>query len=141
MFYNTLYSLYMPFFTFIHFCFQINYSSIMIIQKNRPFGDKNETNQKMRCIMYTGSSRRIIYHLRKLKDYSSNTCLRKLVIRESRRKSANRTYCRRFESNYDFYDCYLDYYSRMVASSRTSSIHKPYYQAGPCRFDFERPCC
>jgi len=54
----------MPFFDFTQFCFQINYSSIMIVQKNRPFGDKNETNQKTRCIMNTWSSRRIFYCLR-----------------------------------------------------------------------------
>jgi len=33
----------------------------MIIQNNRRFGEENETNEKMRCIMYTRSSRRIIY--------------------------------------------------------------------------------
>ena len=57
MFYKTMYLLYMPFFHFNHFCFQINYSSRIVIQKNRRFGDKNETDQKMQCIMHTGQSR------------------------------------------------------------------------------------
>src|SRR5690348_5483256 len=61
MFYKIMYALYIPFFNFIQFCFKINYSSVIVIQKNRSFGMKNDTNQKMRCIMHTGSSRRIIY--------------------------------------------------------------------------------
>ena len=61
-----MYALYMPLFSFIQFCFQINYSSEIVIQKNRRFGQENEPNQKVRCIMHTGLYRRIIYNLRKL---------------------------------------------------------------------------
>lgn len=72
-----------PFFKFIQICFQINYSSGMVIQKNLRFRMKNESNQKMRCIMHTGSYRKIFYHLSKFGNYFDNIYPRKLVIQES----------------------------------------------------------
>jgi hypothetical protein len=57
----------MPFFNFIQFCFQINDSSRIVAQKNRRFGMKKETDQKIGGIMHTRSYRRILYQLSKLR--------------------------------------------------------------------------
>jgi hypothetical protein len=63
-----MYPLYMPFFNLIQFYFQINDYSVIVIPKNRRFGDKNATNQKMQCIMDTGSYRKIFCNWKRIES-------------------------------------------------------------------------
>ncbi len=75
----------MSFIDCIRFCFQIYYSSVIPIQKNRCFGDKIKTNIKPACITHTGSSSRILYYLKRSKTMA-NSCYRDELSEKSRRQ-------------------------------------------------------
>ena len=74
-----MYPLYISFFNFIQFHFQINDSSEIVIQNNRHFGQGNETNQKVRCVMHTRSYRISISHLKRTECANRFEILKRLM--------------------------------------------------------------
>ena len=57
----------------------------MVIQKNRRFGDKIGPTEKIRCIMYTGSYRKIFCYWKRIESII-NTWIERVLRKKSRRQ-------------------------------------------------------